>query len=115
MDKVDVRWGMNKKASERARAKRGEKVINFVTPDSICSASLPIPHIRQCASVKLFDAVAVKASVPHAAKLKSDPRLDLIALADCREPARAIRYFGRGIHLNSIKPLLRRALSIFQF
>lgn len=57
----------------------GKKVINFVTPDSICSASLPIPHIRQRASVKLFDAVAVKASVPHAAKLKSDPWPDLIA------------------------------------
>lgn len=80
--------------SERERRRgEGKKVINFVTPDSICSASLPIPHI-QCASVKLFDAAAVKASVPHAAKLKSDPRSDLIAGRLSR--ADAIRYLAAG-------------------
>lgn len=103
-DKVDVR---------RDGAPRGgKKVINFVTPDSICSASLPIPHIRQRASAELFDAVAVKASapVPHAAKLKSGPRSDLIASRLSRIAARQV--FDRGIHLNSIKPLLRCTLDI---
>lgn len=79
---------------ERASERGGKKVINFVTPDSICSASLPIPHIRQRASAKLFDAVAVKASVPipHAAKLKSEPRSDLIASRLSRIAARQARY-----------------------
>lgn len=101
---------------KRARAselkREGKKVINFVTPDSICSALLPIPHIRQHASAKLFDAVTVKASVPvlHAAKLKSEPRSDLIAGRLSRVANGTV--FDRGIHLNSIKLLLQSTLDI---
>lgn len=64
MDKVGVhtsKRNAGRRASASERAREGKKVINFVTPDSICSASLPIPHIRQRASAKLYDAVAVKA------------------------------------------------------
>jgi len=113
-DKVGVRRN-GTPGDERARASGREreekKVINFVTPDSICSASLPIPHIRQRASAKLFDAVAVKASVPRFAcgEIKVGAPVGFNS-----RPIVADRgtVFDRGIHLNSIKLLLRSTLDI---
>lgn len=111
VDKVGVRW--NTTADESVRKGRGEgkKVINFVTPDSICSASLPTPHIRQRAFAKLFDATAGE-SVSARGEIKVGTQADLIAgrRLSCADTGDTV--FGRGIHLNSIKPLLRSTLDI---